>query len=60
MVRGALPLVILLFRYLRSATGSYLEGGIITGSIVMAIAITAALFIEETFGKDLNFVEEFK
>ena len=60
MVRGALPLVILLFKYLRSATGSYLQGGIITGSIVMAIALAAAFFIDETFGKDLNFVEEYK
>ncbi|GAC1420685.1 MAG: MFS transporter [Flavisolibacter sp.] len=60
MVRGALPMIILLFKCLRSATGSYLQGGIITGSIVMAIAIVAAFFIDETFGKDLNFVEEYK
>jgi MFS transporter, putative metabolite:H+ symporter len=56
MVRGALPLVILLFKGLRSSMG-YLEAGIITGIIVMVIGLTAAMFSQETFGKDLNFVE---
>jgi putative MFS transporter len=57
MVRGALPLIILLFKYTRGVFNSYITGGWITGIILMAIAITAALFTEETFGKDLNFVE---
>jgi MFS transporter, putative metabolite:H+ symporter len=56
MVRGALPLVILLFKGLRSSMG-YLEAGIITGIIVMVIGLTAAMFSQETFGKDLNYVE---
>ena len=57
MVRGALPLIILLFKYTRGVFNSYVTGGWVTGIILMAIAITAALFTEETFGKDLNFVE---
>jgi len=57
MVRGALPLIILLFKYTRGVFNSYITGGWITGIIFMVIAITAALFTEETFGKDLNFVE---
>ncbi|RAW00616.1 MFS transporter [Pseudochryseolinea flava] len=57
MVRGALPLIILLFKFTRSLTESYVTGGWITGIILMSIAIFAAWNIEETFGKDLNFVE---
>jgi MFS transporter, putative metabolite:H+ symporter len=56
MVRGALPLVILLFKGLRSSMG-YLEAGIVTGIVVMVIGLTAAIFSQETFGKDLNYVE---
>jgi hypothetical protein len=33
-------------------------GGWVTGIILMVIAIMAAIFTEETFGKDLDFVEE--
>ena len=57
MVRGMLPLIILLFKFLRGATGSYLTGGWVTGVVLFAIAIAAAWFTEETFGKDLDFVE---
>jgi len=56
MVRGALPLIILLFKFTRSLFG-YVTGGWITGVILMLIAIIAAVYTEETFGKDLNFVE---
>ncbi|WP_207492417.1 MFS transporter [Aridibaculum aurantiacum] len=57
MVRGSLPLIIILFKWLREAT-DYITGGIITGAIIMVITITAAYFTKETFGKDLNFVEK--
>jgi len=57
VVRGALPLIIILFKYLREITNE-ITGGIITGAVCMAIAITAAYFTTETFNKDLNFVEE--
>lgn len=57
MVRGALPLIILLFKALREYTGSYVTGGWITGIILMGVAIIAAFNIKESFGKDLNFVE---
>ena len=57
MVRGALPLIILLFKGLRSWTSSYITGGWITGLILMSIALIAAFYTEETFGKDLDFVE---
>ncbi|MCW3092762.1 MAG: transporter [Ferruginibacter sp.] len=57
MVRGALPLLIVLFKGLQSATGSYITAGWMTGVIVMVISWVAAWFTEETFGKDLNYVE---
>ncbi|MEO7768662.1 MAG: MFS transporter, partial [Ferruginibacter sp.] len=57
MVRGALPLLILVFKGLQSATGNYITAGWITGVLVMAISLVAAWFTEETFGKDLNYVE---
>ncbi|MEP7142973.1 MAG: MFS transporter [Ferruginibacter sp.] len=58
MVRGALPLLILLFKGLQSATGSYISAGWITGALVMATSLVAAWFTEETFGKELNYIEE--
>jgi MFS transporter, putative metabolite:H+ symporter len=56
MVRGALPLIILLFKWLRTNT-DYITAAMITGAIVMCITIVAAWFSKETFGKDLNFIE---
>jgi putative MFS transporter len=62
MVRGALPLVFILFKWLQGIFDNrphpYITAGWVTGAIVMVIAIIAAYFTEETFGKDLNYVEE--
>src|SRR6478609_1470980 len=58
MVRGALPLIIVLFKFMRNLFDSYVTGGWVTGVILMSIAVIAAWNMEETFGKDLNFVEE--
>jgi hypothetical protein len=58
MVRGALPLIIWLFKSLRVATNDYITGAWITGVILFVLAIVSAWFIEETYGKDLDFVEE--
>ena len=58
MVRGSLPLIIILFKWLRSITDdNYLLSGGITAVICMSIAIFALYFKKESFGKDLNFVE---
>jgi MFS family permease len=56
MVRGALPLMSLLFKSLIPSQG-YVPAAMITGAIVMTITVFAAVFTEETFGKDLNFLE---
>jgi len=57
MVRGALILISILFTSLQSSAG-YVKSGMITGITVMTIGIIAALLTEETFHKDLNYVEE--
>jgi putative MFS transporter len=58
VVRGFLPLIILLFKGLRTSTGSFVTGGWITGIIIMSIAFVAAWFTRESFGKDMNFLEQ--
>lgn len=59
MVRGALPLMNLFFvGVLQQGMGySLITSGIITGIIVMSITLVAAYFTEETFHKDLNYIE---
>ncbi len=56
VVRGALPLIVMLFQALQPAYG-FVNAAAITGAIVMTISIVAGLMTEETFGKDLNFLE---
>lgn len=60
MVRGMLAIVVLpLFKWLRGMEGvGYVKGGIYSAIILMVITIIAAAFTKETFGKDLNYVEE--
>lgn len=59
MVRGALPLINLMFLNLFQKTWGwdFLYSGIVTGVVVMAITLVAFYFTEETFHKDLNYVE---
>jgi MFS transporter, putative metabolite:H+ symporter len=57
MVRGSLTLVSILFTWLQSQTGDYLKAGWITGVIVLAIAVLSAVYSEETFHKDLDYLE---
>ncbi|MEJ7627046.1 MAG: MFS transporter [Ferruginibacter sp.] len=56
MVRGSLPLMLLLFNWLQNYT-SYVNAGLYTGIIIMLISCTAAWFTKETFGKDLDYLE---
>jgi MFS family permease len=60
MVRGALPLInMLFFDVFQKGWGwSIVHSGILTGVLVMAVTLVAAYFTEETFHKDLNYVEE--
>jgi MFS family permease len=60
MVRGALPLINLMFKNLFQDSWHWnlVKSGIVTGIIVMAIAVVSAYFTEETFHKDLDYLEE--
>ena len=49
--------IIPLFKGLRGVT-DYYTGGWIAAIIIMLIGIVAIVNTKETFGKDLNFVEE--
>lgn len=57
MVRGALVGIAFLFEWLQDSF-SYINAGIITGIVVMAISIIAVAMIDETFDKDLDFYEK--
>ena len=56
MVRGSLPLIIFLFKWIREYT-NYVTGGWIIGIVIMLISALALIMTEETFGRDLNFLE---
>ncbi|RYF91459.1 MAG: MFS transporter [Chitinophagaceae bacterium] len=56
MVRGSLPLILVLFNGLQYFT-SYVHAGLITGMVIIVISTIAAYLTEETFGKDLDYVE---
>jgi MFS family permease len=59
MVRGALPLINFLFLdILQKKLGwDILQSGMLTGSIVMVITLIAYFFTEETYHKDLDYME---
>lgn len=59
MVRGALPLINLLFLDIlqKSLGWSIIQSGIFTGAIVMGITLMAFVFTEETYHKDLDYLE---
>lgn len=58
MVRGTVPLMLMLFQFLRGLPGvGYINGGIFTCVIVFAICTIAVLTSKETFHKDLNYEE---
>ena len=58
VVRGMLAIFILpLFDFLKDYM-SYLQAGLTTSVIIMMLAFIAVYFADETFGKDLDYVEE--
>ncbi len=59
MVRGALPLINFLFLDIlqKKAGWTIVQSGILTGAIVMSITIVAFIFTEETYHKDLDYLE---
>ena len=59
MVRGSLPLINLMFvdLFQKSWGWTLLKSGAVTGTIVMIVTLISAYFTEETFHKDLNYLE---
>ena len=59
MVRGALPLINFLFLDIlqKSMGWTIVQSGIVTGAIVMGITLVAFVFTEETYHKDLDYLE---
>ena len=59
MVRGALPLINMMFLNLFQQSWGWplIKSGIVTGTIVMVITLIAFYFTEETYHKDLNYIE---
>lgn len=60
MVRGSLPLINLLFLNLfqKDWGWSLIRAGVVTGILVMVISFVAFYYTEETYHKDLDYVEQ--
>jgi MFS family permease len=57
LVRGLLPLIILLQKLLQQFTYSYLQAGMICAVFVLSLAIWALIYTKETYGRDMDFIE---
>lgn len=59
MVRGSLPLINLMFLNLFQKNWQWplVKSGIVTATVVMIVTLIAFYFTEETYYKDLNYVE---
>jgi putative MFS transporter len=60
MVRGCLPLILFLFQFLRSQGmfANYITAAWVTGIIVIVIGFVSVLYTKESFGRDLDFIEQ--
>ncbi len=56
-IRGTVIPLTFAFRYMRESIG-ILEGALVLGIVTILIAFWALRLIDETFGRDLNFVEK--
>lgn len=58
MVRGSLAVIVSpLFVWLQGYTGNYLTAGWVTGVVVIVIGLIAVYMSEETYHKDLDYIE---
>ena len=56
-VRGSLVPMSMLFKYLRSSNFSFIESAVFVGILAFSIAFVSWYYLDETFGKDLNYTE---
>jgi hypothetical protein len=58
MVRGSLAVIVTpIFNWLQNRTGNYLQAGWMTGIIIIAIGLIAVWLSDETYHKDLDYIE---
>lgn len=57
-IRGALVPISLLYTFLKSIQIGTLNAALVTGIVCCSLAYLGAYFLDETFGKDLNYYEE--
>ncbi len=59
MVRGFLPLISILFKFLRSdnALNNYITAAWVTGIVVLLAGWIAVYYTKETFGREMDFTE---
>jgi hypothetical protein len=59
-VRGFLPVILLVFQALRheSVFDNYVTAAWVTGTLFIVIGIISVFYTKESFGKDLNYLEE--
>lgn len=60
LVRGFLPLIIIMFKFLRSdkVLNDYVTAAWITGAVILIVGFISVLYTRETFGKELDFIEK--
>jgi len=56
-IRGTVAPLTMLFKYMRAET-SVLEGALWVGLLTFVIALVAVTLVDETFSRDMNFVEK--
>lgn len=60
LVRGFLPLILLLFQFLRGPKmfGNYVVAAWITGLLILIIGFISVLYTKETFHREMDFLEK--
>jgi hypothetical protein len=60
LVRGFLPIILLVFQGLRHELvfGNYVTAAWVTGALFIIVGLISVIYTTESFGKDLNYVEE--
>ena len=60
LVRGFLPIILLVFQGLRHEMvfNNYVTAAWVTGAVFIVIGIVSVIYSRESFGKDLNYLEE--
>lgn len=58
MIRGSVPLLLLLFTFLREIFDDYLQGAWVTGLVILVLGLWAIISIQESYENELDFIEK--